>query len=73
MENDTVPEGKNQSVKEVNMGEGSTNIHHNQHNVSKVVTLCCLIGGDLTEELLNSLVASTMSHKINFSPSREPS
>lgn len=55
------------------MGEGSTNIHHNQHNVSKVVTLCCLIGGDLTEELLNSLVASTMSHKINFSPSREPS
>lgn len=44
--------------------------HHNDR-MSKHVTLSCLIGGYWTGEILSFLVASTMSHKISFSPSRE--
>lgn len=52
----------------VDKGGTPTNAPHNQQDVLRVVTLSCLMCGDSNGELLNSLTASTMSHKINFSP-----
>ena len=74
MQRGEVPKGKIKAPQYeklgVDIGEASSNVPHNQP-VSKVVTLSCLTCGGSTEELLNSLVPSTISHKINFNPPRE--
>lgn len=65
MKRGEIPKGKIKSPQceklEVDNGEASTNAHHNQHDVSKAVTLSCLVCGVSNGELLNSLAASTMS------------
>lgn len=75
MKRGEIPKGKIQFPQCEKLGvdneETPTNAHHNQHDVSRVVTLSCPMCGDSNGELLNSLAASTVSHKINFSPSRE--
>lgn len=45
-----------------------THVHYNQHDVSEAVTTSCLMCGDWPGELLDSRVASTVSHSIYFSP-----